>query len=78
MIDETFIDNPGLLTTTVYTADRCTYIKKVYRKCIIWSRIDIIWCCWYIDEKDVEGIYNLVGTKICFKSEEDQGDTPFT
>ena len=34
-------------------------------------------CCACTDEQDAKNIYNLVGTKIQFQSEQDKGDIPF-
>ena len=57
--------------------DRCIYKKKIEGRTILLLRqVDDI-CCACTVEQGAMNVYNLIGTKIKFQSEQDKGDIPF-
>jgi hypothetical protein len=74
MIDQILIEDLGFTTTT---HDRCIYTKKVDRKTILMLRQvdDFMLGC--TDESIPRNIYNIIGTKIRFKTEEEEDIVPF-
>ena len=74
LIDRILIKDLGFKTTT---KDRCIYIKKIDGRVILLLRQVDDFCCGCTNEQDAKNIYNLIGTKIQFKSERDKGDIPF-
>jgi hypothetical protein len=65
MIDRIPIEEVGFTTTT---HDRCIYTKQIDGKTIIlWQVDDFMLGC--TDESIARNIYNIIGTKIRFKTE---------
>ena len=74
LIDRILINDLGFETTT---KDRCIYIKMTEGRALLLLRQLDNFCCACADEQDTKNIYNLIGTKIQFKSEREKGDIPF-
>ena len=74
LIDRILIKDLGFTTTT---KDRYIYIKKIEGRTILLLRQVDNFCTGCTDEQDAKNIYNLIGTKIQFKSEQEKGDIPF-
>ena len=74
VIDRILLKDLGFRTTT---KDRCIYIKKIDGCIILLLRQVDDFCCACTREQDAKDIYNIIGTKIQFKSERDKGDLPF-
>ena len=74
LIDRILIKELGFKTTT---KDRYIYIKKIEgRTLLLLHQVDDFYCACTV-EQDAKNSYNLIGTKIQFKSERDKGDIPF-
>ena len=73
-IDPILIKDLGFETTTT---DRCIYIKKIKGRTLLLLRQVDDFCYVCTDEQDAKNVYNLIGTKIQFKSEREKGDIPF-
>ena len=74
LIDWILIKDLRFATTT---KDRWIYIKKIEVRTILLLRQVDDFCTGCTDEQDAKNIYNLIGTKIQFKSEGEKGDIPF-
>ena len=59
------------------TKDQCIYIKKIEGRTILLLRQVDDFCTGCTEEQDAKNIYNLIGTKIQFQSEQEKGDVPF-
>ena len=53
------------------------YIKKIDGCIILLLRQVDDFCTVCTDKQNTKNIYNLIGTKIQFKSEQEKGDIPF-
>jgi hypothetical protein len=74
MIDRILIEELGFTTTT---HDRCIYTKQVDGKTILmFQQVDdfMLGCT---DESTARNIYDIIGTKIRFKTEEEEDIVPF-
>ena len=59
------------------TKNRYIYIKRIEGHTLLLLRQVDDFCCACTDEQDAKNVYNLIGTKIQFKSEREKGDIPF-
>ena len=75
--DEIDWSNPKELRFKTTTKDRCIYLKKIKGRSILLLRQLDNFCCVCTAEQDAKNIYNLIGTKIQFQSEQDKGNILF-
>ena len=74
LIDRILVKELEFKTTT---KDRCIYIKKIKGRTILLLRqVDHFWYT-YTNKQVAKNIYNLIGTKIQFQSEQEKGDLLF-